>query len=127
MVMEPLGFLARIPAFIGRYVFLIRDRKRQIHAGAAAVATELDFNADAAALYEAGGRDIASTRNEFAFSAWDEQQTTIHALHKAKDKTLWHEVAAAYADLRRTHARGAEPPSRQGLSELAQRLREARY
>lgn len=127
MGMEPLGFLARIPAFIGRYVFLIRDRKRQIHAGAAAVATELDFNAETVAAHEAGGRDMGSIRNEFSFSAWDSEQTTIHALHKTKDKTLWDEVAAAYADLRRTRARGAAPPSSQGLSEIAERLREARY
>lgn len=50
---------------------------------------------------------MASTRNEFSFSAWDAQQATIHALHKTTDEAVRDDVATAYADLRRTHLRGA--------------------
>jgi hypothetical protein len=122
-VLERIPFVGR---FIGRYSLLILKGRREIHAAAAAVANELQFNAGVVMDFEAG-TDIRSIQERLVSRAWELHETTLHALVKTDDSELWQEVAEAYASLQRTRLQAARPPHIRPLIDLADRLRQVSF
>lgn len=116
--------LLRLPLTAGRWVLLIRDRRRQIRAAADLVAHELEFNAGVADAIALGGRTPATVAHGFAFQEWDKFSATLQII-KAGHPEVWSEVVAAYQELRRTVAYGGMPPNGADLRSLAERLRKA--
>lgn len=120
---NPFDLLERIP-YAGRYILLVRRERRNLLAGAATVANELDFNEEAIRLVEESG-GVVSLRDELRFAAWDRHESDLHALTKGDDPSLWQELSDCYAALRRTKNRGASPPTSEVLRNLASRLRKS--
>ena len=117
--------VSRIP-WLGNQLFLLFDRRRQLESAAAVVASELEFNAEAVGHVESGGRGLADLKEELRIADWTKHKTTLHALSR-RHPTLWTELDNAYARLERTVSRLADPPSSDTLTDLANRLRAAKY
>jgi hypothetical protein len=107
-------------AWVGKWVALLRDRKRRIETAAKLVGDELVSNAEAVST----DRGMADLRTELRTAAWEKHSSEVLGL---RDAELVAQVRAAYADLGRTVARGASPPAADLLTDLGERLRAAGY
>lgn len=115
----------RIP-WIGKLMFLISGLLRDLHAASMLVADELDYNAEVVGLFHGGNSHISSVQEQLRLDAWKDHRATLAALER-RHPEIWRDVSAAYADLQRTETRGAVPPQGAALTDLAERLRGARY
>ena len=121
---EPvLSAIARHLSTIRRWVFLIRDRKRQIRAAADLVAHELEFNADVADSIVLEGRTPATVAHGLAFHQWEKFSMTLQVIN-TDQPDVWIGLVATYQALQRTVAHGAMPPSGDEIRSLAATLRE---
>jgi hypothetical protein len=90
-------------------VFLLRDRRRQLHASIHLVARELDYNAEPVERYRARHGSVDTLQTQLRLDDWETHERTVHAFSK-DDPQLWDEVADAYDALRTTKLRGTDPP-----------------
>jgi hypothetical protein len=108
-------------------VFLLRERRRDLLAGAAVVAREIRWNARVAARAEGAQAGVKATAAELRFDAWETHKAKLHAFTVSRDPDLWDDVADAYDDLAVTKARGHRPPRSRRLIQLSERLDRATF
>ena len=117
--------VGRVP-WVGKIVFLVSSKLRDLHAAATVVADELDYNAEIVGRYHASDSAISTTRAELRLDAWNRYRGTL-AVYARQRPDLWADLSAVMTELQRTEARGASPPAADKLTNLAERLREAGY
>lgn len=122
---NPLNWLERLPRY-GRFILLLRQRRRELLTGLSLLADELDFNAEAVERYHEGNRSMSSLRNDIKLDTWNREQDRAWLINRA-DSALWADLKSTYADLERTTRRGATPPATDTLTSLAERARAASY
>lgn len=103
-------------------VFLIRRERRGLLATQDAVASNLEYNAEASRRYHDNG-SIQTTMEMVDIDAWKTHGRELHVISKV-DPQLWTDLSGAYQSLALTKSRGAVPLTPQHLQDLANRLRE---
>jgi hypothetical protein len=126
-VLNRIPLVGRFLSWGGKWLFLLRERRRRIVSAAALVARELEYNAAPVLAYETGARSIQSVGSELRLDAWTQYGNELFALTRGGEEGLWEDVAAAYEALTRTKDRGQSPPGASALRDVAERLRKTTY
>jgi hypothetical protein len=121
----PIRWAVRFAGWIGKWIYLLRFEKRRVHAAAAVIANELEYNAHVAERAYSG-HAMTDVQGQVHLEQWRDRAAEAHSLSKSHPE-LWDEVSAACSALQRTQAFGALPPNHEHLLDLARRLKEARY
>jgi hypothetical protein len=122
-----LSPFTRLLTWGGKWLFLLRERRRKVVTSAVLIARELRYNADRADAYHQGNRSIQSTQGEIRLAAWEKHNWDLYAYAKGGHRQLWEDVAAAYERLQETVDRGAAPPLGDELRAVAARLEAASF
>ena len=118
--------LPHLPWWLGKWVFLLRDRKRRVLTAAEFIGHDFAFNAEIVEHYEKGSFVIVQVGEELVITSWEQYQGEAFAFER-KHPGLWHEVIDVYAHLQRTVSRGAAPPQSVRLAMLAKQFDELTY